>query len=427
MKRSLLIFFFIISFTNPLFSKPGGDPPVANYSYYIEFVGVSAEVSFLNLTTDGDTYFWDFGDGFTSADTNAFHLFALPGIYVVCLTATNEFGSSTFCDTLVTYYAPSSAFIYSGDPLVTFTDLSSNFPTEWYWDFGDDDTSTLQNPTHLYLANGDYTVCQSCSNPGGTNYSCQVVTISSYALTEPAFSYTGDPDVFFTDLSTLSPTSWFWDFGDGATSTEQNPEHVFTSAGVYTVCLTATNAGGSATHCEDVVIGTTLLAPVADFSYDVIIDCGAVQYTDISANLPALWNWTFPDGTTSTEQNPVYTLSSTYIDDAEVCLSVTNAVGSDSVCKIIEWCSLGFETHDNNDLTIFPNPANDIIFLTVTDKFRNSAIEIYNMLGEKVTDQGVGISTDHMQYNVSGLPNGNYFIQAVNDSEQAMIQFSIVR
>jgi uncharacterized repeat protein (TIGR01451 family) len=72
-------------------------------------------------------------------------------------------------------------------------------------------------------------------------------------------------DVQFNDQSTNSPTSWSWDFGDGTTSTEQNPAHTYTKPGVYTVSLTATNTGGSNTETQIITVND-VTAPIVNSS-----------------------------------------------------------------------------------------------------------------------------------------------------------------
>lgn len=136
---------------------------------------------------------------------------------------------------------------------VTFTDESTNVPTSWLWNFGDGNTTgnTLKHPVHLYTADGTYTVTLTATNDGGSN----TVTRTSYIKTgpqPPVADFTATPvsgniplSVAFTDTSMYTPTSWSWNFGDGDTSASRNPTHVYTTAGTYTVTLTATNAMGS--------------------------------------------------------------------------------------------------------------------------------------------------------------------------------------
>ena len=85
----------------------------------------------------------------------------------------------------------------------------------------------------------------------------------------PAFSFEkqGEFDVNFSDQSTNSPTSWNWDFGDGNTSTEQNPTHTFSSTGEYNVCLTVTNSAGSNTDCQLVNIVSSTAALERDYGF----------------------------------------------------------------------------------------------------------------------------------------------------------------
>jgi PKD repeat protein len=163
---------------------------------------------------------------------------------------------------------------YDMAPLtVQFVDTSVNSPTSWFWSFGDGSSSTLQNPSHTYTAAGTYTVTLTVTNAAGSNttftkfdiittdYGLASVTSTSIfppnASPVASFEYitTGASEiapltVAFFDTSVNSPTSWFWSFGDGSTSPSQNPSHAYTSAGSYTVTLTAINAVGSNTSSE---------------------------------------------------------------------------------------------------------------------------------------------------------------------------------
>ncbi|MFN7972099.1 MAG: PKD domain-containing protein [Acidobacteriota bacterium] len=149
---------------------------------------------------------------------------------------------------------------FSGTPtsgtaplLVTFTDLSTNAPTSWGWDFGDGGTSTAQNPTHTYVAAGSYTVALTATNGSGSNTNTKInyITVTN-TCNAPVADFSGTPTsgtapllVTFTDLSTNAPTSWSWSFGDGGTSAAQNPSHTYVAAGSYAVALTAGNSCGS--------------------------------------------------------------------------------------------------------------------------------------------------------------------------------------
>ena len=133
---------------------------------------------------------------------------------------------------------------------VTFTVLSSGSPDQWSWDFGDSGTSSLQSPSDTYTAPGKYTVTLTATNGQGSDAEVKVdyikvgVPVANFSADQT--SGTAPLDVIFTDSSSGTPTSWLWDFGDGNTSTAQNPPtHTYSNPGQYTVTLTATNAQGS--------------------------------------------------------------------------------------------------------------------------------------------------------------------------------------
>ena len=140
---------------------------------------------------------------------------------------------------------------------VQFTDLSTNSPTSWAWDFENDGIvdSTQQNPSYTYSTAGTYTVNLTVGNAGGSDEEIKTdyITVST-PVSAPVANFSATPTsggapltVQFTDLSTNSPTSWAWDFENDGTvdSTEQNPSYTYSTAGTYTVKLTASNAGGS--------------------------------------------------------------------------------------------------------------------------------------------------------------------------------------
>jgi PKD repeat protein len=136
---------------------------------------------------------------------------------------------------------------------VQFTDLSTGSPTSWNWDFGDTASSDEQNPLHVYNAAGTYSVTLTTSRNGtsDTETKTDYITVWEAVIadfTADVTTGTSPLEVQFTDLSTGSPTSWNWDFGDGGTSTEQNPAHTYFDEGTYTVTLTASNGPSSDTE-----------------------------------------------------------------------------------------------------------------------------------------------------------------------------------
>ena len=147
-----------------------------------------------------------------------------------------------------------SASLTSGKaPLnVAFTDKSTGSPTSWKWTFGDGAKSFVQNPKHKYSKAGKYTVSLTVRNAKGSN----TVTKTDYitVISKPIANFTSDVTsgkapltVAFTDKSMGLPANWKWAFGDGKTSTQQNPEHQYLQEGKYKVTLTVSNAAGGNT------------------------------------------------------------------------------------------------------------------------------------------------------------------------------------
>ncbi|AKB51135.1 Chitin binding protein [Methanosarcina barkeri str. Wiesmoor] len=138
--------------------------------------------------------------------------------------------------------------------------------------------------------------------------------------------------VKFTDTSTGSPTSWFWNFGDGSKSYLQNPVHKYSKAGTYTVSLTVKNAKGKNTVTKTDCV-KVITKPVAVFSASPTSGKTPlkVKFTDTSTGSPTSWFWKFGDGSKSYLQNPVhkYSKAGTYT----VSLTVKNAAGLNKVTK----------------------------------------------------------------------------------------------
>ena len=227
---------------------------------------------------------------------------------------------------------------------VTFTDLSTPYVnlTDWEWDFDNDATvdSTKQNPTYVYEQAGTYTVSLTVYDVNGDN---DTETKTNYIIvTEPpnqppvadangpyvgtegeAISFDGSGSY---DLDGTI-TSYLWNFGDGTTSTDQNPAKAYEQDGTYTVTLTVTD-DDTATDTDTTTATVADTAPTADFSYSPHPAPLTIDFTDESTSHDeiASWAWDFGDGETSTQQNPRHK----FPDDGvfNVMLTVTDADGS---------------------------------------------------------------------------------------------------
>lgn len=141
---------------------------------------------------------------------------------------------------------------------VNFTDASTNMDA-WMWDFGDGNTATQQNPNHTYAAAGTYTVCLIAASSCDADTLCTTVTVTNCANPTPSFTETVNTNgvVDFTSTSAVTGTATYaWDFGDGNTSTIENPTHTYAANGTYTVCLAIVDSCGTNVTCNDIVVNT---------------------------------------------------------------------------------------------------------------------------------------------------------------------------
>lgn len=309
-------------------------------------------VAFSDLSTGApSSWLWDFGDGGTSASQNPTHEYADAGTYTVSLTARNAGGQDTTTNTSYVTVSPPALPVadFTGAPTtgtgplsVAFQDKSSGNPNSWRWNFGDTASSTERNPIHGYNSAGKYSVSLTVSNPAGQN----TVTKTDFVTVvepPPVADFVASPtsgeeplSVAFSDLSIGGPTSWAWSFGDGATSTSQNPTHEYADAGSYTVSLTASNATGVDTETKIsyiVVSEPPPPAPVADFSASPATGEAplTVSFSDLSTGHPSTWSWDFGDGATSLTQNPTHQYGAPGAYTAS--LTVANAGGQDTQTK----------------------------------------------------------------------------------------------
>lgn len=230
---------------------------------------------------------------------------------------------------------------YGVTPLqVTFTDLSTNDPDTWKWSYNSGggwvQFSTVQSPTTTFTHTGIYDIRLYVENEHGndtlikTDY-IEVVEPPEY----PVAQFTSDTTtgyrpltVQFTDLSSGSPTDWYWEFGDGGNSTLKNPQYTYQSTGTFSVSLTVTNIYGNDSHTKNDYISVFYAPPIANFEAnrtqgDPPLN---ISFTDLSVpgeGTINFWHWDFGDGTTSGEQHPihtytesgVYTVTLTVVDD----------------------------------------------------------------------------------------------------------------
>ncbi|MCF8373245.1 MAG: PKD domain-containing protein [Bacteroidales bacterium] len=156
----------------------------------------------------------------------------------------------TFIDTLKANFYASTVEEYPGGN-IQFSNVSTGNPTSWLWDFGDGATDTLQNTNHVYQSPGTYSVSLIVSDSikSDTLIKTDYITINPMQanFTVSSTNTINGELIQFTDLSTGYPTNWLWDFGDSTSLTIQNPQHIYTSPGTYSVTLIVSNSLSSDT------------------------------------------------------------------------------------------------------------------------------------------------------------------------------------
>lgn len=266
---------------------------------------------------------------------------------------------------------PNAAFVFNNNnscagTTISFTNNSTgtSAATTYLWNFGDGQTSTQQNPSHVYAAGGTYTVTQTVTNFAGcSDVQTQTITVMDI----PAVSIAGDDGdgditncllpgnpttsetVNFTNTTT-GAVSYLWDFGDGQTSTAQNPTHTYTSYGTFTVTMTATHANGcTATATLTVVfekyVSSALTLDITEYSGCTPHPLTTLTNLSVNANT---YTWNFGDGTppvvTTSSVPPAhnYTTAGTYTISLTAANSCNSAQATISPIVIVGGPNSGF-------------------------------------------------------------------------------------
>lgn len=342
-------------------------PPQAAYAYQQMSDCVPAVVNFTNQSSpNATTFLWSLPGGSPSSSTqaNPSVTYTGPGAYTVTLIAYSGGGTDTMTweNLILVGTAPSASFLLSTDDTnVTFENQSIG-ASSYFWDFGDGQFSSAENPIHDYGSFGIYTVSLISTNPCGSDTSVVVIELST--VPNAFFGYSAHTGcapfvVNFIDQSQNNPTSWDWTFegGDPATSTEQNPTVTYTEPGAHTVSLTVTNGQGVDALVLDGLIQVGGV-PDATFTHTQTENVVSLEYPGIDYDS---LHWSFGDGRTDNSLNPTveYTISGQYL----ISLIVYNACGTDtsSVLVTITITSTSNPNANASGWELRPNPFKDIL------------------------------------------------------------------
>lgn len=202
------------------------------------------------------SYNWNFGNGTSSTSANPTASFAAPGTYNVTLNAVSDLGCTGSIQKTINISGATTDFTTPTDIClrtpVTFQNNSSPAPLSSSWTFGDGTSSGQINPSKIYLTPGTYTVRVINQYASCTDSATRTVTVSDspgvdFAANDSTYCQ-APATVQFTDL-TPAAVSWIWDFGDGGSSTLQNPSHTYAAEGNFDVTLIAVTASG----CRDTI------------------------------------------------------------------------------------------------------------------------------------------------------------------------------
>jgi len=384
-----------------------------------------------------NAYFWSFGDGNTGEGQQVTYSYAPNIEYAIvtlhtftfdpitadsCLAiSTQELwlgGTGQECNAYFEYQIDSMPM---GSYLVNFIDYSTGDISNWYWDFGDGNTSTQQNPTYEYSEEGNYFVCLTVSSDS-TNYCwdvyCQEIQIGNGSTGCTAnFTYNIDsvpgaiPIVVFTDLSTGNIQNWFWDFGDNNYSNEQNPIHSYEEEGYYVVCLTVSSDSSincNDIYCLDVYVGNGGGSMDCEnfFTYENLGDNTFTFYGESTPDPADYYFWDFGDGSYAEGQQVTYSFGPNAMDSILVCLTTftMNPAGDSCFALSCQTITLGSQNYHN---------LYGMIYIDDSATAGYAMVGLFGIEGDEVFIQDFVITENGSgSYYFENVPEGDYYIWA---------------
>jgi len=332
--------------------------PAPDFSYSVACLRDITYFSDSTTTPVGtiQTWKWYFGDGdsliiSSPGNPNVKHIYVTQAVYPVTLLTINSQGYLRSITKNISVVPKPTAFFTFNDTCYTnptsFFDKSSlntgSSITYRHWNFGDGDSARSQNPAHTYSLPGTYSVTLRIANGDG----CRDTVVRNVVMDSlPAVDFAMSKDticlgenITFSGQST-NIASWHWGFGNGTTSSYQNPIYRYPAPGLDTITLTVKDLKG----CSSYVYHTVYVkpSPVANFVFTILCKGDTTCFSDsssISKGFIKSWNWDFGDNTVSTVQNPDHYYQP--VGNYNATLTVTsNESCSSAITKLIIFDSL---------------------------------------------------------------------------------------
>jgi PKD repeat protein len=300
--------------------------PIADFSFNDTCLFLTTSLEDLTQVDNGTVtnWSWNLGNGSSSTLQNPSLVYLQDSIYNVTLVATASGGCTDTVTRQVEVFSLPAAEIFVENVCLNETSIfldsstvNSGSISEWEWDFGDSNTSTIQNPGHIYDTTGTYAVSLILTTDNGCQDATTIAT-TVYALPKSLFTLSAQNScVKPANIDMINNSSgadiFFWNLGNGATETTLNTNAIYDSVGTFPIELLVTSEFGCQDSSEQLF--EVYPSPIAEFSVEVTDGCPplTIQFTNSSANANE-FSWDFGNGEYSTGLEPlaVYDTAGSY-------------------------------------------------------------------------------------------------------------------
>lgn len=432
---------------------PSPEPPTAtnccdgfeaNFAYFS--TQTENRIEFQNLCQgEWNSISWHFGDGTTSTIASPDHIYPHAGIYQVCVVIENNAGCrSELCYEVAVETSPDPCNDFLAD--FTWNENIDSLGIQFHsagslnapfrvWHFGDGTTSNDANPYHEYAHPGVYQVCMVIENNEDCRSEyCRSVCVEDFnpcAGFEVSFSWSvgvnNNHRIEFDGLYSGNAQSILWHFGDGSTSTAENPVHEYNQPGLYEVCVSIqNNEGCHSEYCHMIAVDVTP-DPCEDFeanfSWVVDFEHGGVHFENLSTGNPTSYTWHFGDEHVSHDEELTHHYE--HSGAFQVCLHIENGDGcSAEFCQMVFLPSyyfyvappLAINEISESGFSVFPNPFENVIrFAEPT----TGTLEVLDVQGRIVFNKQI---VNVNSIDLSGINAGLYLMRISSNEETRTVR-----